>query len=142
MSYLGDLANSVWEDLDRPSTILVENIHGWFVSNVGKLNTYTTGVYSGVNGTGIEPEPSSVELALLAQLYKIRYYERKVDEYLGAGAYTVMELKEGDTTIRIASRNELAKTYKDLKKQEQDNFHSMLQNYKASCASPLTVDFE
>lgn len=140
-SYLADLAATVWEEIDQPTDVSIENIHGWFIANVGKLNSYLDTCFVAVDGTGISPEMTNRETAILAQLYKIKYYERMVSTNLGAGAYSISELRDGDTVIRTTSKTELAKTYKDIKAQEQGVLKDLVNAYKRDQSTPRGVFF-
>jgi hypothetical protein len=141
-SYLGDLATGIWDDLNQPSTVSVENISGWLYTNVGKLNAYLDTCFSGVSNTGISPELNNREGAIFAQIYKIKFYERQVDSNLGAGAYAIVEFRDADKQVRLASKTELAKTYKDLKSQEQAVLREMVNTYKMDRAAPNGIFFE
>ncbi len=141
-SYLGELAANVWEEIGQPTDVSIQNIHGWFIANVGKLNSYIDTCFVNVDGTGISPDMTNRETAVFGQLYKIKYYERMVSTNLGAGAYAITELRDGDTVIRTASKTELAKTYKDIKNQEHVVLKDLVNAYKRDQSIPKGVFFD
>jgi hypothetical protein len=141
-SYLGDLATGIWDDLGQPSTVSVENVSGWLYTNIGKLNAYIDTCFSGVEGTGFNAELNNREGAIYAQIYKLKFYEGQITSNLGAASYSVVELREGDHVLRLASKTELAKTYKELKSQEQNVLKGLIGDYKLDRAQPRAIFFD
>lgn len=128
---IGILASGVFEDLNSPATTSVVAISGWLISNVGRLNTLLNTNYEVISGC-IAPELGLEEQAIYREVFTVKYYDRQVQANLGAAAYdaSIVQVTEGNRTIRITDRNELAKSFVSLRRDAQGTLSDLIALYK------------
>jgi hypothetical protein len=141
MSELGDLANSIYVtefDSDSESANL-SLISGWFVENIGLLNTL---IYT--NFTGEDPGLGLEEKAIYKQIYMYNYYNKQARNVLRGITSTatsdniIMVADEGNR-IQFTNKNEVGKTYKDIAKDSKQTLDSLVAKYNIYAAKPLQV---
>jgi len=117
-------------------------ISGWLANNVGLLNTKIFSEYSVCNDKfyptgGFRQE----ERSIYKQMYLYEFYTKKTRQVLRGIDNNVdfITLKEGDTTITRVNRNEIAKTYKSLAKDAQEEMEKLVSAYNIYQARPLQV---
>lgn len=133
------LADICYRELDSPDDTSIPNIVFFLTANLSQLNTLIGSSYSLDDNQEPTPELGDSESVILKYIYLIHYYNRIIRSNLQAGAYDVMELQEGDTTIRQASRNELAKSYNQLKMALEDRLHRLISSYKQNGVIPASL---
>lgn len=146
-----DLATSIWDDLNQPTSLTVDAIQTRLQSNffIGKLNNLINTCFSFdssgnllVNGVlDTEGVFGSEEQALYIELYKNNYYTTKITENLGAGGITWTSIKEGDTTINRSSKTDIASKFQVLKTNSDDNLRSLVTSYLNNKNTPYSSDF-
>jgi hypothetical protein len=166
MNSVGQLASGIWEDLDSPDTPTVTSISGWVGSDraLGKLNAllgtefiidsagyyngqyFDAGGYSGQYVPGdYYPAFGNVEAAIMGEVYKYDFYAKKIRNVMngileGTGTNVDWsELSEGDTTIRRSNRNEVAKTYRGLQTDSNNELQRLVGYYRQNKALPREV---
>jgi len=136
---LVDLADDIYRsELDTPDTISVPNIVFWLASNLGTLNILIGTNYV-LDDTTHEPSPElgDSEAVILKYLYLIHFYGWLVKSSLGAAGIGFSELSDGDTTIRWVSKNEIAKSYDQLKKALEARLNQLVFAYKQDTVVPV-----
>ena len=144
---LYNLSYSTWEEIGQPTAIAISYISGWYMNNVGKLNNALITAYSGVGvsscgrATGIDPCLGDNEGDIFKELYKVQYYDRQVNSFLGAAALSPWtEIKDDVSSIRRISQNDIAKTYINLRKEAQANLNDMIFAYQRNNARTIVMD--
>lgn len=137
MSCFSGLAGFIINDLNAPD-LTTGQVISWLEVSLGDMNTLLGTRYSLQNGCPC-PSLGISESGILAQMYKIKYYNQQVKENLGASAYDWSEIHEGDTKIRKVSRNEVAKTYTTLAKDAQTMLNDMIKYYRTNKAMPKSL---
>ena len=137
-----DLANSIYvADLLESDDTSIPKIMMWLTSNVGLLNNLIYTNYN-VSKNDCTPHLGYDEAAIFAVIYLERYYGRQVQSHLLASAYDVSEVSEGDSRIRKVSRNEVAKTYLQLKTQTKEYLNQIVLEYRRSKCVPASIQNE
>jgi len=73
-------------------------------------------------------------------MYVVHDYEHKLRNVLGAAALdAVIQISDLGTSIRKVNKNEVGKTFAQVKKQEYQELHEMIANYKISASAPRQV---
>lgn len=144
MDYTIDqLADDFHRDLNLAATIDLGSIRLWVRSNIGYLNNLLATSYS-INETNgnITPLINDAAKAVYKKLYEIYYYGKIIRENLTSTSFdAVIEVADDAGRVRLANKNEIAKTYVDLIGAETKNLDSMVNNYKLnSTMEPLSVD--
>lgn len=137
-----DLANEIFFELDSPSETSIAAIAFWLRSNIGDLNTRLSTSYeiSTTSPYNVSPEIGENEKIIFKKLYLIYYYTKFINSNLGASGFeAIVEYSADGDTIRKVSRNEVAKTYLQLRKQLIDELNQALKAYKINSYSPLQV---
>lgn len=137
-----DLAEEIHTDLDNPTSTSVPAIMFWLRGNLGNLNLKINSSYS-LDSTSSEasPELSREDAAILKKMYFVYYYDWRIRENLGAASQDpVMEIAENGAVVRLVSKNSIAISYIQIKKQEQDELDKLITFYRGNNAVPLSVD--
>lgn len=137
-----DIALELTQDLGI-TTIAPGNIAFWIRNNIGNLNnalgtSYVIDQYTSeiTNGVGEQ------EKAIFKKMYAIYYYGKMVNENLGATAYdAVMEITSDGSTVRKVSKNQIAQTYLQLKKEESEELKMLINGYKTGGSGGSNVQY-
>jgi hypothetical protein len=136
---VADLARNIFMELGEPTDISIPSISFWLISNIGQLNNLIDEEFT-IESSQIVPEISDNQGVIFAKLYEIYYIKRQVKANLGAAAYSsVTEVREGNRTVRVTSKNEIAKTYQLTLRDVQDELDQLLLSYKMNQARPRQV---
>lgn len=140
MSKVVEIANEIHQDLDSPINLSAGLIAYWLQGHIGDLNNLINGSFV-INGEGdFTPNIGVNETSIFKRLYLIHYYDKKTRDTLTlANDNSVLEISEGGATVRLLNKNETAKTYKTLKKDEEIELHKLVAGYKINAASPEDV---
>lgn len=143
MSYTIDqLADDFHRDLNLDSTVTLGSIRLWVRSNIGYLNNILGSSYS-INETNgnVMPEIDENVKAIYKKIYEVYYYGKIIRENLTSTSFSaVLEVSDDAGRVRLANKNEIAKTYVDLKEKEQQNLNNLIDNYKMNIGmEPLAV---
>lgn len=143
MSEISDLAQRIVDDeffylTGSDLTIMFNRVSGWLMNNVGTLNTLIHQSFSGANpGMGLE------EQAIYRYLYLGSYYNNKsaaVLKNMDSANLEWLSIKEGDSSITLQNKNEVAKSFKQLARESLDEAKAMVTAYNIYQASPRQVD--
>ncbi len=148
-----DAADQIWRNLDSPTDSSISSIAAWlrFNTNLGKLNDLINKGYTIDSNLEIIDrsgnEIDSGEIAIYELIYNVNYFERQIKKFLGAGSVDVMILQEATSdngTLRFVNRNEIAKSFIQVKKDKETELGKLVNNYKFSNsrASQVTGDDE
>lgn len=133
------LAEETIEDMGYPSGVTTCFVSGWYVNNIGKLNTLLGTCFSGVSGC-IAPDLDNEAQYILKELFLERYYERQASVSVAEAKYNVIQsFQDEDTRISYADRMQPAKYYQGLKKDARANIDRMSLLYRMNQASPRQV---
>lgn len=140
---LGIYSSGVWEDLGQPSGISPAYISGYIIDNLGRLNILIDTCFSGDGSGCVTPALSIFELAIAGEMYKESFYSKKIRDSLGANGYGEqwISIREGDTSIQRASPTQVAREYRELKKDATNNIQNLSYLYKNNLVVPHSIDF-
>jgi hypothetical protein len=139
MSTLVDIADELFRELDEPDDASIASISYWLTSNIGKLNGLLD-IEISVENNELVPELDNDQKVVFKKLYEIHYYQRQIKKNLGAAAYTAFsEVKEGNRTVRRVNKNEIAKTYKLMVTDLNDELTQLLMAYRMNRADPMQL---
>ncbi len=135
-----DLADHIFRNLGEPDDVSIPNISFWLEGRIGELNNLinSTIVYN-PDTQDFDPELTDEQAVIFGLMYSISYFTRFVRSSLGAAAYDWSEVSEGDTTVRRVSRNEIAKTYQQLRNQLQTELNDLVFFYKQNRSTPYSL---
>src|SRR5215216_5047423 len=119
---VADIADELFRELGEPEDISVPSIAFWLTTNIGQLNTLLNLNVAVGTDSEFSPTLSDAEKDIFKQLYTVTYYSRRVSANLGAAGYdsSILEVTEGNRTTRLVNRNEVAKSFQTLKRDEQN----------------------
>lgn len=141
-----DLATYIIDELGDSDSISIPSVSFWLRagSNLGKLNNAINTSFTlndsleVVDGDGIEI--TDIEGAIYAQMYYVYFYQRQSTSMLGAAQYdSVVEVSSDGGTIRMLNKNELSKTYNQLRKDAKTLLDDMINSYKFHEYKPQQV---
>lgn len=144
-----DLSDQIFRNLSEPADVSIPSIAAWlrFDVNLGKLNELLGKDYSidpiskeiiDTNGLNIGTDESGI----YETMYSLNYYDRQIRRYLGAGSLDVNILQEATSdqgTLRFVSRNEIAKSFMQLRKDCISQLNQLINSYKFAAARPSQV---
>lgn len=141
-AYITDLATLIYNNLGAPSDVSVSSIQTKLVSTgfLGKLNNSINTSYVIANGD-ILPELGINEQALYSEMYVSEYYGRKINQIIGGTEISWTSIGDGDSKITRSSQTEMAKVFKDLKKQADEEIIRLTNSYRVNASAPGTIDF-
>ena len=139
-----DIADEIYRELGQPTDLSIPSIAYWLRSNIGDLNILINKKYT-INDITLEIEENGdtfgdIEKSIFKMIYSIHYYERLFRNALGAASTdSVIEIDQNGFRARKINKNELAKTYAELRKQINDELQILTKNYNLNEAKPLQV---
>ena len=142
-----DISDEIYRELGEPSDLSHASIAFWLRTNIGDLNILINKKYYIIESTleiGI-PEDSGdtftdIEKSIFKMLYSIHYYERLFRNALGAASTdSTIEIDQNGFRAKRVNKNELAKTYSDLRKQIVSELDILTRNYNLNESRPLQV---
>ncbi len=144
-----DIADEIFRELGEPSDLSIPAVSFWVRSNIGALNNHIHMSFQ-INSTTFEIEHANTddtirviaqeESAILKQMYNVHDYEKKFRSVLGASSWDqVIEITDLGTRIRKINKNEIGKTFAQVKKQAQEELTRMIGAYKISGSVPRQV---
>ena len=142
-----DVADEVYRELGEPADISIASVAYWLRTNIGKLNVLLNKPYL-ISDTTLEiyssdeaKDPFGInEKAIFKKIYTVYYYERLFRNALGAASTdSTLEINQNGFSARKINKNELAKTYSDLKKQSDAELKMLHDKYELNEVSPLQV---
>ena len=123
------LANSVFvNEFDSDTDMAtLSQISGWFENNIGELNTL---IFTSFSGSGI-----------YKKLYLKHFYQKKARNVLKGidSSVDFISLREGDSMITRTNKNEIAKTYRGMAKDAEEDLEKAVYAYNYYNAVPRQV---
>lgn len=147
--FIIDIAQNVWKnELAEPSDISVPYLCSYFRANYGDLNNLL-GICLILNSTSLELVDQNGNLidsgaaSVYKYIYLTKYYERQVRNFLGVGSVNVNILVSAEDamggSIKFLDRNQIAKTYLQLRKDTQEILNKLINKYKFRNQNALDV---
>ena len=144
-----DIADEIYRELGSPSTISIPPITFWLRTNIGALNNYINENFF-INKKSLdivmedkEGEERIIgenEKSILKRMYFVHYYDVQIRSTLGAAATdSVVEIQSDDTKVKRINKNELSKTFSNLKRLETEEMHKLINAYKLGKSSPRQI---
>ena len=137
-----DIADELYREMGEPADLSIASVAYWLRSNIGDLNITINKAYT-INETTLEIDGESfgnTEKSIFKMLFSIHYYERLLRNALGAASTdSTIEIDQNGFRARRINKNELAKTYAQLRKQINDELVELTKNYNLNENRPLQV---
>ena len=145
-----DIAQEIYRELDEPSDLTIPVIAFWIRSNVGELNNHLDTAFK-INDTSLEIERFDTNTstrilidreakAILKKMYMVHHYGLKLREILGAAASDpLVEVTSDGARVRKINKNELGKTYAQVKKAEYEELLQLIAGYRKFSFTPIQV---
>lgn len=139
---VGLFASGIYNDLGiQPGQgiVSIPYISGWLSNHVGDLNVNINSCFSYASGF-ITPPLNYQQVAIYEEIFNEYYYNLSAANLLGASQYDWTRLTEADSTVVKVSRNQLAQTYRGLRKDSQEKLRYLVGQYKINAAVPSQVN--
>jgi hypothetical protein len=120
------------------SPFSVSYISGWLESHIGELNIACETSFNTVSGFCLPPMDFT-EIAVYQEMFTSYYYKRSAQNLLGAAQYDWTTLQEADSRVVKVSRNELAKTFRNLALDADNRLRYMVAQYRQAKGQPASV---
>lgn len=137
-----NVADELHREIGEPTDYGQGIISLWLRANIGQLNNLIHSSYIIDNSAGqdISPELGDGEKAILKELFFIYYYGKQINSNLGAAAYdAVIEVQSDGARVRKVNKNEVAKSYLQLREQHKKSLKDLLNGYRYGSATPIQV---
>ena len=142
-----DISDEIYRELGEPSDLSLASIAFWIRTNIGDLNILINKKFYITDNTleiGVLENSGDVfgnlEKSIFKMIYTIHYYERLFRNALGAASTdSTLEITENGFTARKVNKNELAKTYAQLRKQISDELYVLSKNYNLNEVEPVQI---
>jgi hypothetical protein len=142
-----DISDEIYRELGEPSDLSLASIAFWLRTNIGDLNILINKKYYIIESTleiGIVEDSgetfTDLEKSIFKMIYSIHYYERLFRNALGAASTdSTIEIDQNGFRAKRVNKNELAKTYSDLRKQIVSELDILTRNYNLNESRPLQV---
>ena len=142
-----DISDEIYRELGEPSDLSLASIAFWLRTNIGDLNILINKKFYITNDTleigileGSGDAFGNIEKSIFKMIYSIHYYERLFRNALGAASTdSTLEITENGFTARKVNKNELAKTYAQLRKQISDELETLTKNYNLNEVEPVQI---
>lgn len=132
------LADDIFRYLSEPTDISIPAIAMWLRGAVGSLNLKIGTNYTITSVGEITPELDYQTAAIFQQMYFVYFYDRLIRSNLGAASIdTILEATSDGGTIRLASRNEISKSYIQAKKIAVEELNGLVDDYILSEFQPI-----
>jgi hypothetical protein len=136
-----DIAQEIKSELNDPTDVSLPIITTWLRNNIGKLNN-ALGLSVSIDSDTLEfsQELTEAEKVIFKMMYFIYYYDYQIRSSLGAAAIDrTLEVQDFGTTVRVQNKNELAKTWLQLRKETKAALDEALDDYSANEFTPVQV---
>lgn len=142
-----DISDEIYRELGEPSDLSLASIAFWLRTNIGDLNILINKKFYITDNTleigileGSGDAFGNIEKSIFKMIYSIHYYERLFRNALGAASTdSTLEITENGFTARKVNKNELAKTYAQLRKQISDELYVLSKNYNLNEVEPVQI---
>jgi hypothetical protein len=142
-----DISDEIYRELGEPSDLSLASVAFWLRTNIGDLNILINKKFYIIDSTlevGIPTDSGDdfgdIEKSIFKMLYVMHYYERLFRNALGAASTdSTLEINQNGFMARKINKNELAKTYAQLRKQIADELQVLTKNYNLNEARPMQV---
>ena len=136
-----EISTELYTEINEPSDLSPAFITLWLTENIGRLNVLLNSSYTIDTATSeITPELGENEKVIFKQLFIVYYVGKKLNSVLStANTDSVIHLEENGAVITRLNKNELAKTYIMLQKEEQQKLKELIFAYRSNNAEPLAV---
>jgi len=142
-----DIADEIYRELGEPSDLSLASIAFWLRTNIGDLNILINKKFYITDNTleigilaGSGDVFGNLEKSIFKMIYSVHYYERLFRNALGAASTdSTLEITENGFTARKVNKNELAKTYAQLRKQISDELGTLTKNYNLNEVEPVQI---
>ena len=140
-----DVADEIYREMGEPADSSIASIAFWLRTNISRLNILIDKPYTISEDTleivGTDTDPFGInEKGIFKLIYTSYYYERLFRNALGAASTdSVIEIDQNGFRAKKVNKNELAKTYSDLKKQADAELKILLDKYELNEVTPIQV---
>lgn len=144
-----DIATEIYSELDSPTNISVSGVSYWLRSNVGRLNNVIfTSFNTPLSGAGEfyqtvasgQAPMRDKEKDIFKCIYDVSFYTRKISSSMGAADLDpIIEIESDGARVRKINRNEMSKTWLQLKNATNLELKDKIFAYNYGEASPQQV---
>lgn len=138
---LTDLADETYREMAQDSSLSIPFITFWMRGNFGNLNTRLhTDFELNEDTLEITPALGVKESVIFKKMFLIYFYENKIRTGMGAmGWDSAISVSSDGAEVKLVSRNDIAKTYINIKKGEVEALELLIRDYKINRSGPVAV---
>ncbi len=139
---LKDIAYELFQsDLAQDSDFSESSITAWLRENFAQLNNaINTSLELDSDTLEVIPNISENQKIIFKQMFYVFYLGWKVRSHLGSAALTVTEVRDAlGGSVRLVDRNNIAKSFKEERKDAENTLKDMIAQYKINIIKPLDI---
>lgn len=137
---LENIADEIYTELDSPTSLTLAGISYWLQRNLGIINDLLGTCFSIDNSLNVAPDLTLEEKVIFKKMYFIHYYDKMIRSNLSAASLNpVIEIDSDGSKVRKISKNEISKTYLQIRKQEQEELKDLINSYKDFKSYPRQI---
>ena len=135
------IADEVFRELGSPSSYSIPSIAFWLRNHIGDLNLLVGASFAiDTDSISITPELQEEDKSILKTLFNIYYYGRLASQFLGAASQDIVtEVSSDGATVRMVNKNEVSKSYVQLKRDEEAALKELIKGYNSKGITFLQV---
>ena len=143
-----DISEEIFREIGKPTDLAIPAIAYWVRTNIGSLNNYLHSSYS-INGATLEIEETvdettteigENEKAILKKMYMVHYFELKLKSHiLTLSTDTIISVEDDGSRVTKLNKNEISKTFTQIKGQEFEELQKLISAYKISKSKPCQI---
>ena len=136
------IADFTYYTMGSPSDISLPYVAYYYRNAIGYINNLlsTSFVTESDSPFNISPALNESEKMIFYELFQIHYISKLVKENMGAAGFdSVVEVSSDNASVRKVDRNQVFRSYLQLRDQHQKTLDKMINNYKLGSFDPLAV---
>lgn len=137
-----NLADFTYYTMGSPSDISLPYIAYYYRNAIGYINNLLSTSFVTENDSpfNISPALNESEKMIFYELFQIHYISKLVKENMGAAGFdSVIEVSSDNASVRKVDRNQVFRSYLQLRDQHQKTLDKMINNYKLGSFDPLAI---
>lgn len=142
---ISGVAYELYYELEQPTSPTSGYIYNWLLFNVGKLNNWIDKNYSSEDGDDYTPQLGVDEKGILKEVYWVDYYNQKARKALlgiDDNSKNIVSLKDDKSSVQFVNNKDLAKTYREVAEDHNNNLITLVNSYKRNRSGPREAQYD
>lgn len=134
------IAQEIYEEIGEPSDLSIAAISAWVRRNIGALSNALNATFSIEENTlEIKPNLNDIQKYIFKKMYSIYFFDLKIKSTGSLAITDYVTIKDDIGTVQKANKNEVLKSFYQIRKQEYEELKSLIDTYNLNEVTPLQV---